>query len=347
MRQGQHSSTGGSSKFFSLKWKVGLIVSLVLIFINSLITVAVYRQSNLQFNEQKLALLHQQQRMMSGLLQRDYEQLTSFASFIPLLSGSADADNAASSLSGILERHSALLGLEWGIQALSFFNAPGQRVYSWAGEAHKASHLRLARQAAQIDGPTGWIECVDDCVLTLALPQLEGTLRGGILVLSRSVADGVLEFHRLSGSEAAILVVQPARGEPMAGTARRYLSDWGVDVPALSHPSLTFGVLQALQRNYALAELTQEPAFVEHDGQWYACLLRYDEAAGEGTAFLVVSPVSEDLAQLASANRMILTAGIVGLLVTGSVLMMFLWKPMRRIRQIVGALPYLGRSDFS
>ena len=37
--------------FISLKWKVGLIVSLVLIVVNSLITLAAYRQSNLQFNE--------------------------------------------------------------------------------------------------------------------------------------------------------------------------------------------------------------------------------------------------------------------------------------------------------
>ena len=198
MQLGQRGNTSGPSKFFSLKWKIGLIVSLILIVINSSITIAVYRQSNLQFNEQKLALLQQQQRMMSGLLQRDYEQLTGFANFIPLLSGGVDGDDAATQLRGILERHSALLGLEWGIEAISFFNAAGQREYSWAGETQRASHLRLARQAAQTDGPIGWLECVEMCVLTLAVPQLEGSLRGGILVLSRSV--GVSAIVRLGDS---------------------------------------------------------------------------------------------------------------------------------------------------
>ena len=347
MQLGQRGNTSGPSKFFSLKWKIGLIVSLILIVINSSITIAVYRQSNLQFNEQKLALLQQQQRMMSGLLQRDYEQLTGFANFIPLLSGGVDGDDAATRLRGILDRHSALLGLEWGIEAISFFNAAGQREYSWAGETQRASHLRLSRQAAQTDGPTGWLECVEMCVLTLAVPQLEGFLRGGILVLSRSVADGVLEFQRLSGSETAVLVVRQSYARSKSTAPGRYLDDWGVDVPALSHPDLTFDVLKVLQRDYRLQELTREPVFVESKGQWYACLLRYDEAAGEGTAFMVISPVSEDLAQLASANRMILTAGIAGLLVTGSVLLAFLWTPMSRIRQIVAALPALARSDFT
>ncbi len=73
--------------FFSLKWKIGLIVTLVLVIINSTITLVAYRQSNQQFNQQKLALLKQQHKTISGLLRRDYDQLTSFASFIPLLSG--------------------------------------------------------------------------------------------------------------------------------------------------------------------------------------------------------------------------------------------------------------------
>ena len=74
------------TRFFSLKWKVGLIVSVVLIVVNSLIILAAYRQSNQQFHQQKLDLLRQQQQTISGLLQSDYEQLNSLAGFIPLLS---------------------------------------------------------------------------------------------------------------------------------------------------------------------------------------------------------------------------------------------------------------------
>ena len=44
---------------------------------------------------------------------------------------------------------------------------------------------------------------------------------------------------------------------------------------------------------------------------------------------------------------MILAGGIAGLLVTGSILLVFLWKPMNRIRQLATALPDLGRSNFA
>ncbi len=98
---------------------------------------------------------------------------------------------------------------------------------------------------------------------------------------------------------------------------------------------------------YPIDALADDVVFVEDAGQWYACLLGTDDAAGDSTSFLVISPVSEDLAQLNRANTILLSAGIAGLLATAAILLLFLWKPMRRIRQIVSALPALGRSDFA
>ena len=336
-----------SPRFISLKWKVGLIVSLVLIVVNSLITLVAYRQSNLQFNEQKLDLLHQQQRMISGLLQRDYEQLTSFAGFIPLLDSGQGGGESAAYLRAILDRHSAMLSLEWGIESLSFFDADGGMRDSMGAQPEIENHRQLALQALTSDAPVGRMDCLDDCVLTLAVPQLEGALRGGVLVISRSVADGVLEFQRLTGSEVAVLVARERRAEEDGFSGQRFLADWGVVVPALSNPDLTFGVLGALQDRYAFTDMVDEAVFVEHRQQWFACLLGRDKAAGVDTSFLVMSPVTDDLAQLARANQVILAGGIVGLLVTGFILLMFLRKPMHRIRQLATALPDLGRSNFA
>ena len=333
--------------FVSLKWKVGLIVSLVLVVVNSLITLVAYRQSNQQFNEQKLDLLHQQQRTISGLLQRDYDQLTGFASFIPLMSGAAPGMGTAANLGEILDRHSALLSLEWGIKSLSFFDAEGRLVYSQADEPTADGHRLLAQQAASNDAPSGRIDCQLDCVLTLAVPQLEGSLRGGVLAISRSIADGVLEFERLTGSDVAVLVEQHPGEGGTAKSGQRYLADWGVAVPALSSPELTYEVLRRLQQENNYSELSGEAVFVESDGEWFATLLGHDAAAGEETSFLVISPISEDLAQLGKANVLILTAGLVGLLTTGSILLVFLWRPMNRIRKLVSALPALGRSNFA
>ena len=333
--------------FISLKWKVGLIVSLVLFVVNSLITLVAYRQSNNQFNDQKLDLLHQQQRMISGLLQRDYEQLTGFAGFIPLLDSGQSGVQGPAQLQAILGRHSAMLSLEWGIGSLSFLDSDGVLHDGLGAGQDIESHRQLAEQAIANDAPVGRIDCMDDCVLTLAVPQLEGSLRGGVLVISRSVADGVLEFQRLSGSEVAVLVARGGSNEAKGFAGQRFLAGWGMAVPALSHPVLTFGVLGALQDRYAFTDIIDEAVFVEYQQQWFACLLGRDRAAGDDTAFLVMSPVSDDLAQLAQANRVILAGGIAGLLVTGSILLVFLWKPMNRIRQLATALPDLGRSNFA
>ena len=340
-------STKEPTLFISLKWKVGLIVSLVLFVVNSLITLVAYRQSNNQFNDQKLDLLHQQQRMISGLLQRDYEQLAGFAGFIPLLDSGQSGVQGPAQLQAILGRHSAMLSLEWGIGSLSFLDSDGVLHDGLGAGQDIESHRQLAEQAIANDAPVGRIDCMDDCVLTLAVPQLEGSLRGGVLVISRSVADGVLEFQRLSGSEVAVLVARGESNEAKGSAGQRFLAGWGMAVPALSHPALTFGVLGALQDRYAFTDIVDEVMFVEHQQQWFACLLGRDRAAGNDTSFLVMSPVSDDLAQLAQANRVILAGGIAGLLVTGSILLVFLWKPMNRIRQLATALPDLGRSNFA
>ena len=105
-------------------------------------------------------------------------------------------------------------------------------------------------------------------------------------------------------------------------------------------------VLGALQAKAGLSELERDAVFVELDGEWYAGLAGRDPRAGEGTVFAVISPVSDDVAQLANANRTILFAGMLGLFSTGLILLAVLWKPMNRIRKLALALPALGRSDF-
>ena len=344
-KQDQGRTAG--KRFLSLKWKVGLVVSLVLIIINSLITLVAYRQSNQQFHLQKLDLLQQQQGTISGLLQRDYEQLTSIASFIPLLDGAASDSAGPERLGAILARHSALLSLEWGIESLSYFGPVGRNDLNWPDEGYFADHRRLSRLAAKTDEPAGRIDCWRDCVLTLAVPQLEGSLRGGVLVISRSVAEGVIEFQRLSGSEVAVLVARPPSVMESGGINQRYLRNWRVEVPALSNPQSTFEIMQTLQAEYALEAVEDQAVFVQHRDQWFACLLGRDPAAGADTAFLVITPVDADFALLAESNRIILTAGIAGLLTTGAILLAFLWKPMNRIRDLVAALPALGRSNFA
>mgnify|MGYP000352631710 CR=1 FL=1 len=179
------------ARFFSLKWKVGLVVSLVLIVVNSLITLVAYRQSNQQFNEQKFDLLRQQQHTISGLLQRDYEQLTSFASFIPLLSGGEEEAGGAARLQAILARHSALLGLEWGIEFLSFFGPSGINEFNWPQRRGDVDHRRPGtghRAAAGVE------QDAVESQTHQGRPQIvgEGNV-GGVAGGVRPVAEGDLE----------------------------------------------------------------------------------------------------------------------------------------------------------
>lgn len=341
------SESVSAGRFVSLKWKVGLVVSLVLVVVNSLITLVAYRQSNQQFNQQTRGLLQQQQQMISGLLQRDYEQLSSFVSFIPLLRGGADHADVSLQLTTILEQHSAMLSLEWGIASLSFVDSDGTLVFSWPDRSRQQRDLDLAGQAIESDGPVGRIECRNDCELSLAVPQLQGALRGGVLVIGRQVTDGVIEFQRLSGSEIAILVPHAEHSKDRQHNDQRFLRRWQIDVPVLSNPAVSFAILQALQSEHTLARISKDVVYVQHAGAWYACLLGHDLAAGRDTGFLVITPVSDDFTRLAESNTIILTAGLVGLLATGVILLAFLWTPMNRIRHLVGVLPLLSRNDFS
>lgn len=335
-------------RFLSLKWKVGLVVSLVLIVVNALITLVAYHLANQQFDDEKLDLLRQQHKSISGLLQRDYEQLTSFANFIPLLESGRRGLVGARRLEAILARHSALLGLEWGIESITFFDAGGVNRVSWPAQRTHAEHARLARAAAETDAPAKQLRCPDGCVLTLAVPQLQGSLRGGTLVISRSVAGEVVEFQRLTGSDIAVLVSRSStQAPPKSGRDQRYLERWGVSVPALSNPETTLPVTQVLESEFDWDAITNEVAYVRHGGQWFAALLGRDEAAGNDVAFLVIQPVTQDVAQLERSNVIILAAGLLGLVTTGAILLAFLWKPMERIRHLVEVLPALGRSNFS
>ena len=112
--------------------------------------------------------------MISGLLQRDYEQLTRFCR----LHSAARQWTGWWRKRGLFarepDRHSAMLGLEWGIESLSFFDADGGMRDSMGAQPKIENHRQLALQALTSDAPVGRMDCLDDCVLTPP-PQLEGT----------------------------------------------------------------------------------------------------------------------------------------------------------------------------
>jgi diguanylate cyclase (GGDEF)-like protein len=345
MNSAERLHTGKRVRFLSLKWKVGLVVTVVLVVVNLSITLVAYRQSNQQFYEQKLDLLQQQRQTLSNLLQRDYEQLTSFASFIPLFSTGAAPVGGMDDLATVFARHSAMLSLEWGIESLRFYDKSGRLMLNWSDAPDNERERQLIESTLANDMPVGHIDCAPGCMLTLAVPQLEGALRGGVLVISRSIANNVLEFSRLSGSEVAVLALSAEGNGDHDG--RRFLHGWQAAVPALSNPERTFGVLEALQAAMPMERLYGNLQTIRVNDSWYACILTRESAAGLDTAFLIANPISEDVEKLVRANRIILGGGLAGMLATGVILLAFLWKPMARIRRLVAALPALGRNDFS
>ena len=140
------------------------------------------------------------------------------------------------------------------------------------------------RMAIANDAPAGRIDCLDDCVLTLAVPQPAG---GGCVARWCS---GDQSFGRRRGpgvsaaiqSEVAVLVARGSN-EAKGFAGQRFLAAGGMAVPALNTSQPTFGVLGALQDRYAFTDIIDEAVFVEYRQQWFACLL----GRGAGRRYLV------------------------------------------------------------
>jgi signal transduction histidine kinase/CheY-like chemotaxis protein len=329
---------------YGLKWRLLLVLSLVLLIVNGGFSFLAYQKTSKQYASEQAQRQLTQARELDVLLEQGVEAMAAFASFIPRLSALANVDATAGyveRIDRVLREHGIMLDVEWGLEGVHFFDSanPERPLVSWPEGRSTPPSADLISMVRALETPTADIHCGYPCVQLVVLPLLEDGVTQGFLLLERSLADSLRAFHLASGADLALLA--PAgEGRDMAIPA------WGVSLPAVTHAHTMLPILEDLALQTGLDALRSDARRLKHGSDWYEVAVLPDFSATSRVSALAINKVTRQVEGIRAALSESIMLGITGLLLSELVLLLLLLGPVHRIQDVVDVLPLFKEKAF-
>lgn len=338
-------------RFLSLKWKVILLLSLVLIGVNAVFTILSTWSLRKQYQDARQTAIMRHVHLAQALFEQSSERLRQLASVLP------DIENLPLALAAgdreqvrkIFDPHWSTIELELGLDRVIFFDRSGVAVAGWGGMMEMRPHLKarlsaLAVQANTTERPQSYLDCGAICTNFAMVPLLVKGKPAGVVLTATSLAETVVTFKQISGADLGILVPSGA-GEPRD---RGYVASLQARAVALSDYSQSLEILNGVKDTTA-AKLSNSLVYQVHFRNRVYELTRVPlsskNQSGDGF-FLMIFDITKDLAQIRREIWKDVAAGIGGLVASETLLLIMLWVPMRRLRRAADTIPLLGQGAF-
>jgi diguanylate cyclase (GGDEF)-like protein len=333
---------GTSAKFFSLRWSIIILLSLILLLVNSALTYLNYSQSTLQYATELENVRAIQTQQIKALLTDGYSALSRISTFIPLIGTSQSGVSTESSLRNMLEQSGTLLDIEWDIQSLYLFSKQEKMVLSWPD----IPGLDLKYPPNMVLKKTQISEaliCAPGCLQYVASPILDKGETTGHLLIGRSIATPILTFNNLTKSEVVILSSQTSE-LTTENSSLRHLSYWDKYISAITHPEKTYLIIKQVESQISLGEVAQKPHQLKVNNEWFE-VHRADFGA-EGLDFLIINNIANNRRQITEAAINNILIGILGLILSEVLLIFLLRSPVTRLVNLTANLPLLVEGKY-
>ena len=360
------------SIFLSLKWKVILGISLVLIVVDFIVSIVTYNQIQFQFEQNRLQTQQTYKREFDGLVKNSFDRMRQLSYLVPLLKlnsefleeslpikgsfqaeGSFQAkgspqvkDSFPQQLKKIINQHASLLQIEYGLNSLYYFQDTEQPLVVWNGHRLPDTVKTMLKDSLKSELPENLLECQEQCNLYTITPLLHENGKTGILLLGVSLTDLVVEFARISHADIGLIT----RVNPLNSVIDEsfYLKKWHARLLAISHADEQRRLMDYFSQNYSLEQSLDKSQHVSWEGKTFEIQLipLNDTAQEQNTMTLVVSDISDELSAIEAMTLKTFNTGLLGLLISEFLLFMILWLPMRNIIKIVNVLPLFTQNSY-
>ncbi len=340
-----------TQRFFSLKWKVVLLLSSILLIVNAgLAGMGYYEQLQL-FNTYQNQIREQQARQVTALLEKSFYKLEQIAQMIPALAAAATPASEtplSEKLQNFFTHSASTLDLEWGLEEASYYSAYNERLFSWQIRQNKDDtfkNLISAVNASEI--PLNMLHCGLRCSQFVAVPLLDTGRKAGALLVGRSLADLVIEFTQLAKADVAV-ISKPAELNSLAGNSR-YLRRWQRFIAAASNLSHMIPLLENFSQQIEMRTLLEQEFTSKFEDHIYTVnLVPASSDTGVISAdFLIVTDITSVVNQIRAATLKSILIGVLGFIISEFLLLLILRQPLKRLLLISDTLPLLAKNAFN
>jgi len=324
--------------FLSLRWKIYIILILVLVGVQGLYALFSLYQLESQFQQQRQKINSAEIARLNGSVEASYRRLLEAAELLPLVDTSHEQEyiEPLNKLAQTINLKFDAFQLTGSVNAAYLYDSEARMVGFWGDKVHipEAEILAVYRS----EHPLRKLVCSSTCIRYVAIPiQLDGK-KAGVLMVGRFLYDVIYDIKQQTTLDIGLALKVPEQ----AGE----LVNWGLMINSLTNRS----------RNQQLLErLSEEQAFKSEggvyrlflDGRDYEVLFSPLAGLSTGNAYWVV--MDDVTAHLKSINESLMNylfLGLAGISTALLLLAILLQKPVEFFVQLAEKLPLLSGSAY-
>lgn len=350
----------------SLTWRAIALTSLLLLGIASVFTLISHDSLTEQFRQSRESIYQSRQREFQQALDKSNDTLTQLAGLAAASDrlGTAVRANSPTRVTLAIEPVWPTLQLDVGVDEMRVLNDRGQLLAA-RGQPLPGDTPPLddwTRQVISSETPLSTLRCLQDCRQYTVVPVLARGASVGVVMLSRSMADLTRYARSMAQSDVALLVAGQVLPDtvptasvtpPLSATGEapdaRYLNAWQGSLVTLTHQAQNLPILRAATAQVPLLRLTQGPWSFDYQGRTYeiAAVPMNDSAEFPTRGYLLlISDITDQVQAIQRDTRHTLVIALLGWLAAEGLLLLILWRPMARLRDLAVLLPRLAQRDF-
>ena len=324
--------------FLSLRWKIFILLVVVLVGVQGLYALFSLTQLEEQFKLQRQKINNAEIARLNGSVEASYQRLLEAAELLPLIDISQTDEYISPlvQLSQTINLKFDAFQLGGSVNAAYLYDDEARMVGFWGNKVHiPAAEIQAVYDTER---PLRKLSCNTVCIRYVAIPiQLNGA-KQGVLMVGRFLYDVIYDIKQQTTLDIGLALQAPGDAGEMP--------EWGLLINSLTNRARNQELLETLSREQ-LFSATGGVYQLDSNDRQYEILFSPLEGVTEGTAYWVVlDDISSHLESIESSLINYLLLGVGGILSALILLTMLLQQPINFFALLSRQLSLLSQNKF-
>ena len=346
----QMASGHKERRFRSLRWKISLSSSLILLAVVMLFCVVSYLSLMANFDNQRDIEYKRYSREIDNLIKNSSQNLQQLAEIIPFLDGMKKAllMNDGENIGKAFDQHWALLQFHNGVEFVHFYNPLNQLNASWDNLESKIDDndllLQWVSHVNRFEQPTNPLLCRESCIQYIIAPLLVEGQKAGVVVMGISLADVLLAFKRISGADIGLFI----KGQDnLPDHDDVGVSHWNIHISALTNKERNHEILNRIAQIYPDINALNEGVQIHWNNLYQQIkLFPLNSFEPEKACLVVITDVTAAVNNIHDSIWKIALIGLLGLIISEILLFLIFTRLLSRLKNVAFTLPLLANGQF-
>jgi diguanylate cyclase (GGDEF)-like protein/PAS domain S-box-containing protein len=339
-------SESSNRRFIGLQWKSFLWLSILLLSLSTAFYALNYYSLVSQFRAQRQAEVTSLRHHIRGLFTGNSDRLIRLGGALASVANLGDAlyqHNPEHIAAAVADY--ASLRYELDLRQIELYTIDANLVGSWVQSGTEKLPDEYVRRAIktvrQEERPLSLLYCQPTCLIYAFVPILSSGENVGVVALGQSIADFVIDFHLITGTDIALAV-------PANANVGSELPQWDVKMAALTDATRLTALLQHLSTLYPNpSELDQGRLVTWNNAHYDVNRVLLNEIIPDQSGFVVlISDVSQRLNDIRTTLHDDMLIAIASILAAELILLYLIRVPLWRLGKLTQTLPLLAQGAY-